>query len=109
MHRLLLWQRMRRSFLISGGMHVAGMKSTWRSIAPRDCFQAPAKLDTVQRKEIASEDLKRALEGLATSLFGDVEMRWVDAYFPFTAPSAELEILFRVSFVYRSKQAPPLV
>lgn len=42
-------------------------------------------------------DLKRGLEGLATSLFGDVEMRWVDAYFPFTAPSAELEILFRVS------------
>ncbi|CAM9442286.1 unnamed protein product, partial [Scytosiphon promiscuus] len=48
-------------------------------------------------EEIASMDLKRGLEGLATSLFGDVEMRWVDAYFPFTNPSAELEILFRVS------------
>lgn len=24
-------------------------------------------------------------------------MRWVDAYFPFTDPSAELEIFFRVS------------
>eukprot|EP00903_Cladosiphon_okamuranus_P019905 g18294.t1 len=57
--------------------------------------EAPAELDDKQRKEIASQDLKRGLEGLATSLFGDVEMRWVDAYFPFTAPSAELEIFFR--------------
>lgn len=62
-------------------------------------FQAPATLDAFQRKEIASKDLKRGLEGLATSLFGEVEMRWVDAYFPFTSPSAELEILFRVSLM----------
>lgn len=50
------------------------------------------------RKELAFTELKTGLEGLARSLFGDVEMRWVDAYFPFTTPSAELEILFRVSF-----------
>jgi phenylalanyl-tRNA synthetase alpha chain len=25
-------------------------------------------------------------------IFGDVEMRWVEAYFPFTEPSIELEI-----------------
>lgn len=25
-------------------------------------------------------------------------MRWVEAYFPFTNPSAELEIFYRVSF-----------
>lgn len=68
-------------------------------MALRFCFQAPATLDACQRKEIASKDLKRGLEGLATSLFGEVEMRWVDAYFPFTSPSAELEILFRVSFM----------
>ncbi|CAM9887828.1 unnamed protein product [Ectocarpus sp. 6 AP-2014] len=57
--------------------------------------EAPARWDVSQRKEIASKDLKRGLEGLATNLFGNVEMRWVDAYFPFTTPSAELEILFR--------------
>lgn len=34
------------------------------------------------------------LENLAKELFGDVEMRWVDAYFPFTEPSTELEIFF---------------
>lgn len=38
-------------------------------------------------------DLKAALSGLARRLFGDqVEMRWVDAYFPFTEPSWELEV-----------------
>lgn len=26
---------------------------------------------------------------------GDVEMRWIDAYFPFTEPSFELEIFFK--------------
>lgn len=30
------------------------------------------------------------------NLPGAVEMRWVDAYFPFTDPSFELEIFFQV-------------
>jgi phenylalanyl-tRNA synthetase alpha chain len=42
----------------------------------------------------AEKELKSALEGLAKHLFGDVECRWVDAYFPFTEPSFELEIFF---------------
>ncbi|CAA7405015.1 unnamed protein product [Spirodela intermedia] len=43
----------------------------------------------------AAMDLKKSLEGLACHLFGDVEMRWVDTYFPFTNPSFELEIYFQ--------------
>ncbi|CAM8966612.1 unnamed protein product [Rhodiola kirilowii] len=43
----------------------------------------------------AAEDLKKCLEGLAQHLFGSVEMRWVDTYFPFTNPSFELEIYFQ--------------
>ncbi|OVA08626.1 Phenylalanyl-tRNA synthetase [Macleaya cordata] len=43
----------------------------------------------------AAEDLKKCLEGLARHLFGAVEMRWVDTYFPFTNPSFELEIYFQ--------------
>jgi len=39
-------------------------------------------------------DLMDGLEGMAKVLFGNVEMRWVDAYFPFTSPSLELEIYF---------------
>jgi phenylalanyl-tRNA synthetase alpha chain len=41
---------------------------------------------------MAAQDLKSTLEGLAKHLFGDVQTRWVDAYFPFTDPSYELEI-----------------
>jgi len=41
----------------------------------------------------ASCSLKRTLEGLVGHLFGkDVEMRWVDTYFPFTHPSWEIEV-----------------
>jgi phenylalanyl-tRNA synthetase alpha chain len=41
-----------------------------------------------------ANDLKLTLEGLVKHLFGAVEMRWIDAYFPFTFPSFELEILY---------------
>lgn len=34
------------------------------------------------------------LENLARHIFGDVEMRWVEAYFPFTEPSIELEVYY---------------
>lgn len=40
------------------------------------------------------QDLKQTIEGLAKHLFGDVECRWLEDYFPFTEPSYELEILF---------------
>ncbi|PWA71901.1 Aminoacyl-tRNA synthetase, class II [Artemisia annua] len=43
----------------------------------------------------AAQELKACLEGLARHLFGAVEMRWVDTYFPFTNPSFELEIYFQ--------------
>ena len=49
----------------------------------------------VDAVDLASAELKETLEGLATHLFGDVETRWVDAYFPFTEPSYELEIFFK--------------
>ncbi|TDH73103.1 hypothetical protein CCR75_007065 [Bremia lactucae] len=51
----------------------------------------------IPRKEkvvYVQQELKNTLEGIAIELFGDVEMRWVEAYFPFTEPSLELEILF---------------
>jgi len=32
----------------------------------------------------AAQELKASLEGLAKHLFGDVECRWLDTYFPFT-------------------------
>ncbi|GLE05477.1 hypothetical protein PINS_up014500 [Pythium insidiosum] len=47
-----------------------------------------------EKVEIVKEELKKTLEGMVHELFGEVEMRWVEAYFPFTEPSLELEIFF---------------
>ena len=47
-----------------------------------------------EAKILAEKDLKEVLENLARHIFGDVEMRWSDDYFPFTNPSFELEILY---------------
>ncbi|KAJ7943020.1 Phenylalanine--tRNA ligase [Quillaja saponaria] len=47
----------------------------------------------------AAGDLKKCLEGLARLLFGAVDMRWVDTYFPFTNPSFELEIYFKENWL----------
>lgn len=44
--------------------------------------------------QIIEDDLKRILTGLAVELFGAVQMRWKEDYFPFTRPSFELEIFF---------------
>eukprot|EP00958_Prasinococcus_capsulatus_P019812 scaffold2502_cov362-Prasinococcus_capsulatus_cf.AAC.8 len=65
----------------------------------RSLLVSGRRLDFSQRTlqdgtEYACQELKKTLEGLARHLFGDVEMRWVDAYFPFTEPSMELEIFF---------------
>ena len=54
---------------------------------PPGCTKAEAK-------KAIEEDLKGILTGLAVHLFGDVEMRWREDYFPFTEPSFELDIFF---------------
>lgn len=46
-------------------------------------------------REHVEDDLKQTLSGLAQALFGDVDMRWVDGYFPFTDPSFELEVAWQ--------------
>lgn len=51
------------------------------------------KIFNAQTEDIV-KDLKMNCERIVKNLFGSVEIRWVDAYFPFTDPSFELEILF---------------
>lgn len=53
-------------------------------------------------KEAADEafvmkHLKTSLEDVVTHVFGRElsDIRWVDAYFPFTQPSLELEVLYK--------------
>ena len=45
-----------------------------------------------QGKDFAVVELKKTIEKVAMEVFGEVEMRWVDSYFPFTDPSFELEV-----------------
>ncbi len=45
------------------------------------------------------KDLKASLEGMVKSIFGPVQSRWVDAYFPFTHPSWEMEIYYQYVFI----------
>eukprot|EP01083_Nonionella_stella_P165586 551183_1 len=47
-----------------------------------------------EKIKMVENDLKNGLEGMVRELFGDVEMRWGEDYFPFTDPSFELEIYF---------------
>lgn len=55
----------------------------------------PAYTERSVGVKAVEDDLKNILGGLAQHLFGDVEMRWVDTYFPFTNPSFELEVFFK--------------
>jgi phenylalanyl-tRNA synthetase alpha chain len=45
-------------------------------------------------RDVILDDLKATLEGLSDELFGNCEKRWIEAYFPFTDPSLELEIYY---------------
>ncbi|KAL0276750.1 UNVERIFIED_CONTAM: hypothetical protein PYX00_004256 [Menopon gallinae] len=57
----------------------------------KDC-QEVYLLEASKRVE---DNLKKTLEGLCKRLFGtNIVYRWVDAYFPFTHPSWELEIMY---------------
>lgn len=50
--------------------------------------------DPAEAEAFIMKELQTTLEGVARTLFGDVNMRWIDAYFPFTHPSMELEVEF---------------
>jgi len=53
-------------------------------------------MDHDQQIKLIECDLKESLEGMVNSIFGyKVKSRWVDAFFPFTHPSWEMEIFFR--------------
>jgi phenylalanyl-tRNA synthetase alpha chain len=60
------------------------------------------QLGTEQEDLILSlvvQDLKMTLESLFRKFFGEVPIRWVPAYFPFTNPSFELEMYFQNQWV----------
>lgn len=56
--------------------------------------QTKQNCHTLEAVKLMEHELKSTLVGLAKDLFGDVEYKWVDTYFPFTEPSWELEIYY---------------
>lgn len=55
---------------------------------------------TIEAVKLAEHELKTVLLGLVEHLFGQkLEYRWVDAHFPFTQPSWELEIFFNGKWI----------
>ncbi|KAK2079369.1 hypothetical protein QBZ16_003060 [Prototheca wickerhamii] len=98
-HQLELLQRGERAFLITGDVYRrdsidATHYPVFHQMEGLRVY-SPADWGSQDPTEFAEQQLKKGLEGLAQHLFGKVEMRWIDAYFPFTEPSFELEILFK--------------
>ena len=57
--------------------------------------ELPGPLDAPASLAFIEADLKRTLENVFRAVYGgDVRFRWIDAYFPFTDPSWELEVLW---------------
>lgn len=45
---------------------------------------------------VVEDDMKKTVVDMVEDIFGkDIQMRWVDGFFPFTRPSLELEIYFQ--------------
>ena len=93
----------KRAFLITGDVYrrdaidathypVFHQMEGVRVFSPADWAAGPHAGDPTAH---AAAELKDTLEGLARHLFGsDTQVRWIDAYFPFTEPSFEMEIFF---------------
>ncbi|KAJ3050705.1 hypothetical protein HK097_008311 [Rhizophlyctis rosea] len=52
---------------------------------------------TKSEADLVTKHLKTSLESMVKSLFRDetLQIRWIEAYFPFTSPSWEMEILYQ--------------
>lgn len=55
---------------------------------------------TMEATLMITRELKSTLENLSQELFGtEIQYKWVDAHFPFTHPSWELEILLNNTWI----------
>jgi phenylalanyl-tRNA synthetase alpha chain len=99
-HEVAMMKKGFKSFLVSGDVYRrdeidASHYPVFHQMEGVRIFsELDAAMPREEKSKLVKEELKKTLGGLAKELFGDVEMRWVEAYFPFTEPSLELEIFF---------------
>lgn len=64
-------------------------------------FKNKTKEENLSYVACIVQDMKQTHENLIRYLLGDqnVPMRWIEAYFPFTEPSYELEVFFNNQWV----------
>jgi len=92
-HQLSLLKQGQRNFLVAGDVYRRdSIDATHFPVfhqmeGVRVFTKEELEKSDIPPAEFVSRELKDTLEGLALHLFGDVELRWVDAYFPFTEPS----------------------
>ncbi|KAJ1537268.1 hypothetical protein HK405_014746, partial [Cladochytrium tenue] len=94
---LLVRDAARESWLAGADTTAGASASGFVPASPGNPVQACHSPEESAR---VADHLRKSLEGLALDLFahagvGPDSLRWVDAYFPFTSPSWELEVLFR--------------
>ena len=78
--------------------HCSRLPRSWQRSANHRCPwppQIPPDMPRNEVVEIVSKDLQGTLDAMVKTVFGDVEVRWIDEYFPFTEPSFEMEIFFQ--------------
>jgi phenylalanyl-tRNA synthetase alpha chain len=103
-HQTQLLKEGKRYFLVTGDVYRKDtvdathypvfhqVEGVW--VPPDDFWPKTQTWQQCDTNLAAQKHLQSTLEGLAHHLFGDIECRWSDDYFPFTDPSWELEILF---------------
>lgn len=69
--------------------------------SPEKCIdQIKQPCHTVEAVKLMEHEMKSVLVSLCINLFGDdLKYRWVDAFFPFTQPSWELEIYHKDKWI----------
>jgi phenylalanyl-tRNA synthetase alpha chain len=95
-HQAELMRSGERQFLVTGDVYRRDAidKTHYPMEGVRIFTPEQLKAQNKTPEEFVAADMKDALEGMISAVFGKVQVRWVDAYFPFTHPSWEMEIFF---------------
>ncbi|KAJ3161910.1 hypothetical protein HDU88_007141 [Geranomyces variabilis] len=85
----------RKNLEAEAAVHVTGTSIEGAVLSATNPVQSA---HTPREAELVDLHLRHSLEGMVRDLFReekDLQIRWIEAYFPFTSPSWEMEVLYR--------------